>query len=117
MGVYDPLPEIESAYSGGWAPPNTGSGKERADTFSGAGGSTQARVRSFGWTYAPVPDVLTPVGNRNTGYVTSTVPGGQWQRGDLPDEMPDQTGFALGYPRVMREPGTNWGTYPSIKRG
>ena len=115
MGVYDPTPEIESAYSGGWAPPNTGAGKSRAGTFSGAGGDNR-RVREFGWTYAPVPDVLTPVGNRNTGYVTSTVPGGQWSRGTLPDEMPDEMGFALGYPRVMREPGTTWGTYPSIKR-
>ena len=73
-------------------------------------------TRDFGWTYAPVPDVLTPAGNRNTGYVTSTVPGyGQFRRGELSPVMPDEFGFGLRHPRWMREPRTNWGTYPAIK--
>lgn len=72
----------------------------------------------YGWAYAPVPDVLTPQGNRNTGYVTSTVPGyQQWSRGELSDAMPDPVGgFGLPHPRFMREPGTNWGTFPAIKQ-
>ena len=72
--------------------------------------------RYYGWSYQPVPDVLTPQGNRNTGYVTSTVPGyDQWRRGELSPVMPDDYGFGLPRPRFMREPGSTWGTYPAIK--
>lgn len=72
--------------------------------------------RNYDWTYAPVPDVRTPQGNRNTGYVTSTTPGyRQFRRGELSESMPSEMGFGMSRPRFMREPGTTWGTYPSMK--
>ena len=114
MGVHDELPETESAVTGGWGEAQTGH-RAGYSAFTGSGGGACAH-RSYGWTYSPVPDVLTPQGNRNTGYVTSTTPGyRQWRRGDLPAEMPDETGFGLPRPRFMREPGTTWGTYPAMK--
>ena len=59
--------------------------------------------RGYDWTYAPVPDVFTPNGNRNTGYVTSTSPGYQpFARGDLSPVMVSDFGFGLGRPRFMR---------------
>lgn len=111
MGAYDELPEVESAYTGGWA------GAANAGAFSGSGGSSGGdRHRSYGWTYAPVPDTMTPMGGRNTGYVTGTVPGYQsFQRGELGGAMPDSYGFGLPRPRYMREPGATWGSYPSMK--
>ena len=58
--------------------------------------------RDYGWGYEPVPDVNTPAGPLNTGYVTSLAPGAQWLRGDMPD-MPDAFGFGLRAPRWMRD--------------
>lgn len=75
-------------------------------------------MRSFEWAYEPVPDTATPVGNLNTGYVTSTVSdAAKWRRGENPAVTfgPGMPGFALPRPKWMREPGTNAGTHPSIK--
>ena len=117
MSTSDELPEVEAGYTGGWGDAQTGR-RAGYSAFTGSGGSANAegRHRSYGWTYGPVPDVFTPQGNRNTGYVTSTTPGyQQWRRGSLPDAMPSETGFGLPRPRFMREPGNTWGTYPSMK--
>ena len=69
----------------------------------------------YGWAYAPLPDVETPSGNMNTGYVTSSVSdAAKWTRGENPATTmgPGQPGFSLPRPRWMREPGTNLGTAP-----
>ena len=71
------------------------------------------RTRTFGWGYSPVPDVDTPQGPRNTGYVTSLVRDGQWTRGEMPMEG-DPNAIALPKPKVMREPGSMMGTYPVV---
>lgn len=60
------------------------------------------------WGYVPAGDIDTPSGPRNTGYVHSTAgPAAQWTRGVLP--IGGETGFGLGVPKVMREPGTTMG--------
>lgn len=70
-------------------------------------------VRDFHWTYEPVPDTATPVGNMNTGYVTSIVSdAAKWKRGENPAVRmgPGVPGFQLPRPRYMREPGSPLGT-------
>lgn len=72
-------------------------------------------MRDFHWTYEPVPDVNTPVGSMNTGYVTSVVSdAAKWRRGEMPAFLmgPGAPGFLLPRPRYMREPGSNLGTMP-----
>lgn len=72
-------------------------------------------MRDYAWAYTPAPDTATPVGNMNTGYVTSTVSdAAQWKRGEMPAFAvgPGAPGFLLPRPRYMREPGTNLGTSP-----
>lgn len=86
--------------------------KAAEEAFSGAGGAQQ-RHRTYHWTYTPQPDVLTPYGNRNTGYVTGTLPNYQpFARADIPGMMGDDFGFGLPRPRFMREPGSHLGTFP-----
>lgn len=72
-------------------------------------------MRGFDWAYEPVPDVATPAGSMNTGYVTSTVSdAAKWRRGENPvaNAGPGAPPFALPRPRYMREPGTAAGTAP-----
>lgn len=70
------------------------------------------------WSYAPLPDVDTPWGARNTGYVTSTTPTyEQWRRGGLPEPMGGSVNFALPRASRMREPGTNYGTTAPLAGG
>lgn len=74
-------------------------------------------MRSFDWAYEPAPNVNTPVGNQNTGYVTSTVSdAAKWYRTENPATTsgPGEPGFALPKPNWMREPGTRGGSYPSM---
>lgn len=74
-------------------------------------------MRDYQWAYAPVPDMNTPVGNMNTGYVTSTVSdAAKWCRAENPaiTQGPGSPPFALPKPKWMREPGTSAGTYPSL---
>lgn len=74
-------------------------------------------MRDFTWAYEPVPDVNTPAGNMNTGYVTSTVSdAAKWTRAENPaiTAGPGSPGFALPKPKWMREPGTSAGSYPSM---
>ena len=79
----------------------------------GPSNETASRTRSFGWGYEPAPNVNTPVGPLNTGYVSSVNPDGWWTRGAIP--IGGDLAFGLARPRYMREPGTNEGYYPSIK--
>jgi hypothetical protein len=72
-------------------------------------------VRDFTWAYEPFPDVTTPVGSMNTGYVTSIVSdAAKWTRGENPAVTagPGTLPFGLPRPRWMREPGTALGTTP-----
>lgn len=74
-------------------------------------------MRNFTWAYTPVPDVNTPTGNQNTGYVTSTVSdAARWYRAENPATTsgPGEPGFSLPKPKWMREPGTTAGSYPSM---
>lgn len=74
-------------------------------------------MHNFDWAYAPVPDMSTPIGNMNTGYVTSTVSdAAKWRRGENPATTagPGSPPFGLPSPKWMREPGTNMGSYPSM---
>ena len=69
----------------------------------------------YTWAYEPLPDVTTPTGNMNTGYVTSIVSdAAKWRRGEMPVSTvgPGAPGFLLPRPRWMREPGTGLGTTP-----
>lgn len=72
-----------------------------------------AVARNYDWAYAPVPDVNTPAGNQNTGYVTSTVSdAAKWYRAEnvATTSGPGEPGFALPRPNYMREPGSAMGT-------
>ena len=71
---------------------------------------------NYGWTYEPVPDVDTPTGAMNTGYITSTVSdAARWYRAENPAIIagPGSPGFALPKPKWMKEPGSPAGTYPN----
>lgn len=72
-------------------------------------------MRDFHWTYEPAPDVNTPSGSMNTGYVTSTVSdSAKWCRGEMPvlNIGPGAPGFLLPRPKWMREPGSGMATTP-----
>ena len=73
------------------------------------------RTRDFGGTWDTAPSVMGPMGSMNVGYTHNVVSTeGQWARGELPDQGYGYT-FALARPRLMREPGTDLGTYNFAK--
>ena len=69
------------------------------------------RTRDFTNTWDTGATVPGPMGGRNPGHVHNVVSTeGQWARGQLPDQGYGFT-FALRRPGLMREPGTDLGTY------
>lgn len=73
------------------------------------------RTRLFPNTWETSPSVLGPMGKMNAGHTHNVVSSeGQWARGELPD-LGYGYQFALRYPRMMREPRTDLGTYNFAK--